>query len=165
MGMNWQKVKENVARVAPILGAAINPAVGGAVGTLIASALGSEATPEAIEMAMSADPDFALKLRQLESQHHLRLQELALMQAEAELKDVQHARESHKLSSMPAYIFAALTMIVGAAIAAILQFPIPDENRDVLYVLLGCASTNWQSSIQYWVGTTRSSAEKTRLLK
>jgi len=41
---------------------------GGAVGSLIASALGVDDTPDAVAAAIKADPDAAVKIRQVEAQ-------------------------------------------------------------------------------------------------
>ncbi|MCG7598394.1 holin family protein [Halomonas sp. McH1-25] len=65
--MNWGDIRNAVATVAPALGTALGGPAGTAVGSLLASALGVEATPEAVEAALKRDPASALKLRQVEA--------------------------------------------------------------------------------------------------
>ena len=50
---------------------------GGAIRGLIASALGTEPTPSAVSQALQTNPDAAVKLAQIESDQHVKLQELA----------------------------------------------------------------------------------------
>jgi len=65
--MDWGDIKDAVASVAPTLGTALAGPAGGAVGGLLASALGVEQTPEAVSQAIKADPQAAVKLREVEA--------------------------------------------------------------------------------------------------
>ena len=64
----WESIKETVGSVAPIAGALLGGPAGGAVGAMIASALGVENNPDSVAKAIRADPQAAIKLRQIESQ-------------------------------------------------------------------------------------------------
>jgi len=64
----WDSIKDTVGSVAPIAGSLLGGPAGGAVGSLIASALGVDNTPDAVAAAIKADPDAAIKLRQIEAQ-------------------------------------------------------------------------------------------------
>ena len=90
---------------------------------------------------------------------------MALEQTKAELADKANARAMHQHSPMPMVVTMLLTAIFGGALWAVLFSEIPGANSDVAYAMLGQLSALWGASITYWVGTTRSSAEKTRLMK
>lgn len=64
----WEKIKDTVARVAPVAGSLLGGPAGGAVGGLIASALGVDNDPDAVASAIKTDPNAALKLKQVEMQ-------------------------------------------------------------------------------------------------
>ncbi len=64
----WESIKETVGSVAPMAGALLGGPAGGAVGAMIASALGVDKNPDSVAKAIRADPQAAIKLRQIESQ-------------------------------------------------------------------------------------------------
>lgn len=82
--------------------------------------------------------------------------------AGVEIKDVQHAREQNKHSVMPALICCYLTMFVSIFVAALMYVDIPIANQRMIDMIFGSVLTAWLTSVAYWVGTTRSSAEKSR---
>ncbi len=91
--MDWKDIAQAVGKAAPILGTLLGGPAGTAVGALVASALGTDATPAAVDAALTSNPDALVKLRQVEADRAGRLQEL-LVQAEqnrlqAELASVQ----------------------------------------------------------------------------
>lgn len=67
--MNWADLKNDIAKVAPVLGTAIGGPAGAAVGALVSSALGTDNTPDAVLSAVQANPDAVLKLQELEKSH------------------------------------------------------------------------------------------------
>ncbi len=95
--MDWKDIATKVAQVgAPILGTLVGGPAGAAVGTMIASALGAEPTPEAVAVAL-ANPDAAVKLREVEARRQVELHGL-LVQAEAH----RLAAESAQIASVNA---------------------------------------------------------------
>ena len=64
----WDSIKDTVGSIAPIAGTILGGPAGGAVGGMIASALGVANTPDAVAAAIKADPDAAIKIRQIEAQ-------------------------------------------------------------------------------------------------
>lgn len=162
--MNWSSVKEAVAKVAPIAGTLLGGPAGAAVGALISSALGSENTPEAVMQALG-NPDNIIKLKELESNERQHLQAMQLQTLQAELADVQNARAEHKQSRMPAVVTVMLTLICAGLLYSVLTIEMGENNKELAFTLFGTCFALWGSCINYWVGTTRSSAEKTNLLK
>lgn len=76
--MNWRDLAETVGAAAPMLGTLLGGPAGGAVGAVIAAALGAPNEPDAVSKAISANPDAALKLRQIEADQRVKLQELVV---------------------------------------------------------------------------------------
>lgn len=162
--MNWSDIKDAVAKIAPVAGTLLGGPAGAAVGGLISSALGAENTPEAVMQALG-NPEAAIKLRELESQERQHFLQIQLATLQAELADTQNARFQHVNSRMPAVVTCALTFICAGMLYALLFVPIPDSNRDILVQSFGTVLGFWGASLAYWVGTTRSSSEKTKLLR
>jgi roadblock/LC7 domain-containing protein len=83
--MDWKDIGATVAKFAPMVGGLLGGPAGGVVGSLVASAFGVEATPDAVSSALVANPEAAGKLREIESHQRVRLQELLMQQAQAEM--------------------------------------------------------------------------------
>ena len=161
--MDWSEVKEHIGSVAPLIGSVIAGPGGSAIGALIASKLGVENTPDSIINAIHTDPDATIKLKQLEIESTANLRDYSFKVLDAELKDTQNARLNNKFSRMPAIICCALTVMVFIGGYAIFMTALPKENETLGNLLFGALLAKWGDSIAYWVGTTRSSAEKTKL--
>lgn len=163
--MNWKDIGKQVASAAPVLGAALGGPVGGAAGALIASVFGVENTPDAVEKAIKADPESALKLRELEQRHIERLTELENDRFRIETADVQSARNAHNHHWMPSAITIVLLVMYGAIFGSLMFWSIPDRNQDMINFTLGQLSGMLSACVVYWVGSTRASANKDELLR
>jgi hypothetical protein len=75
------------------------------------------------------------------------------------------ARLNNKDSRMPATIVIMLTVLVAMGLTALILFKIPPENAPIVFMVFGQVMGSWGSSIAYWVGTTKSSGDKTQMLK
>jgi len=115
---------------------------------------------EAEKAIANASPETILKLRQSNNSFKVHMKELSNELTSAELGDVQHAREQNKHSVMPALLCCFLTAAVVAFGAALMFVVIPPENVRLIDTLFGAFLTAWLGSVTYWVGTTRSSANK-----
>lgn len=92
------------------------------------------------------------------------MQRIKLETLQAELVDKANARKAHSQSKMPAYLSIGLTVLIGVLIFLLFYVDVPAGSREVLFMLLGVVIKEWGSAMQYWFGTTRSSADKTRLM-
>lgn len=160
--MKWKDLGKKIGKFAPLLGSVIGVPGGAAIGSLVASALGVEDDPAQIDQAISRDPEAVLKLQALQNQHMQKLQEISLDTLKAELSDKANARENHKHSKMPAIITMMLTAMVAGLLYAIFKENLPEAHTNLSMMMFGQVFTLWGASITYWVGTTRSSAEKDR---
>jgi hypothetical protein len=82
--MEWKDIASAVGKAAPLLGTLLGGPAGAAVGGIVASALGTGNSPEEVSAAL-ANPEAAVKLREIEASRTTRLQELATDQVKAEL--------------------------------------------------------------------------------
>lgn len=168
--MDWKSIKEKIAQFAPLAGTLLGGPAGPAIGSLISTVLGVEQTPEAVLKSLN-DPDQILKLKQMELNHTVKLQELQLTaagldldQLRVEVGDIQNARASHQNSKMPAIITAVLAVVCSLMLGGLMFVSIPQDNRELLIQSFGTMLGFLGSTIAYWVGTNRSSALKTQML-
>jgi len=160
--MNWLT---KLAEYAPSIAGAVLS--GGATLPQLALKAISDATgvnvsneTDLANMVESASPEVMLKLKQANNSFKIRMRELDNELVSAELGDVQDARKNHKHSWMPAIICGMLSVAVISFTATLMFITIPEENTRIIDTLFGAFLTAWLSSINYWVGTTRTSADK-----
>ena len=162
--MNWKDIQSVVGKAAPFIGTALGGPAGGAMGSMLANVLGVEPTPQAISEELRNNPEALIKLKQFELENEQQIREMAFKTLDVELKDKQSAREAHKESIMPSVICVALTAMVLLGGYAIFATEIPTANETLANLLFGALIAKWGDSIAYWVGTTRSSSDKSKLL-
>ncbi len=162
--LSWDSVGKAVADVAPVLGTLFAGPAGGAVGAMIASTLGTSNDPDAILAKIKADPESLLKIKQLESDEREHIRELQIQTLNAELTDIQSARNNNKDHWMPSVLTVFLTLMVCAMTWAVINTTIPAENKDMAVYIFGVVTGAWGSSITYWLGTSRSSYNKDKIL-
>jgi len=160
--IEWKKIGKQVGKFAPLLGSALGGPAGGLVGGLIAEALGVNNTPQEISEAIKTDPEAAVKLKALQVEQEDNLKKWAFSTLEIELLDKQNARAVHSISKMPAIICLVMTILVAVGAYLLFTIPVPEQNASTAYLLFGTVLAKWGDSVAYWVGTTRSSAEKDR---
>lgn len=173
--MNWADIGKLIGNVAPIVGTAIGGPAGAAVGSLVAGLLGVDNTPDAVASAIKADPNIAVKLKELE----LRAQELhyeaidkerqaELDELKAYIGDIQSARsrqvEHEKAvggSDINFYVLAWVIVLGFFVLMATLMFvDIPVKQTEVMFMLFGTLSAGFGAVIQYFFGSSKGSADK-----
>jgi len=87
--MDWKEVGKKIAKIgAPLLGGVLGGPAGAGIGTLVASLFGADPDdPADVLQKMAADPEAAVKLRELELRHAERLEEMALRHAEIDAEE------------------------------------------------------------------------------
>lgn len=165
--MNWMDIgKQAIHMGAPILGGALGGPVGAAVGAWVAAQFGvTDPTPTNIMAAIKADPEAAIKLRDVELRHQARLIEMEVDRFRIETADVQDARKIHQHHWMPSAITMVMCAMFGAIVGALFIWAIPGENKDIVVYMAGQVSGILTSCVTYWVGSTRASANKDSLIR
>ncbi|MDP8275894.1 MAG: hypothetical protein RAO92_05780 [Candidatus Euphemobacter frigidus] len=173
--MDWKGIAATVSKAAPLLGTLVGGPIGGAAGTaikLIAGALGVEETPDAIEAEIRANPDALLKLKEIEANSKVELERLVLEQEKARLADVSDARSrqiEHEKATGKAdtnlYVLAWTVVAGFFGLMGLLCFQsLPTGSSNVVFMLFGALATGFGQVLQYFFGSSKSSAEKTSLM-
>ena len=166
--MDWKGVGNTVIKAGtPLLGGALFGPAGSVIASTISGKFGMspESTPDQVLTAIKGDPDAALKLRQIETTHVERLQELENERLRIETADVQSARNVHQHHWMPSVLTLSLMVMFACAFNALLFMVLPDGNRDMVNFMLGQLSGWLSGAVVYWVGSTRASANKDSLIR
>ena len=165
--MNWMDIgKQAIQMGAPILGGALGGPAGAAVGAMIANQFGIDSpTPDNIMAAIKADPEAALKLREVELRHQERLTEMEVERFRIETVDVQDARKVHQHHWMPSVITMVMCAMFGMIVGSLFIWAIPGENKGIVVYMAGQVSGILTSCVTYWVGSTRASANKDSLIR
>jgi hypothetical protein len=172
--MDWKEIGAEVANSAPVLGGLLLGPAGGAIGSIIASALGTPADANAVQAALKANPDAAVKLRQIEADQATRLRELAVTAENNRLVDVQNARamqvaalgQEDVFSKRFVYLFAlAWSLFAMAYFCAVTFVAIPPAGQRVADTILGVLiSSVIGVMINYFYGSTKGSMLKTQIM-
>ena len=76
--MNWSEIGSIVGKAAPMVGTLLGGPAGAAVGALVASALNVSSDPESVSAALSANPDALVRVKELQLNAEVQLQQLAV---------------------------------------------------------------------------------------
>lgn len=164
MSWDWGKIAKVVGKSAPLLGTALGGPAGATIGAMVANVLGVDDNPDAVAKAIEKDPEALLKLKEFEYNNEQHIREYAFKVLDAELKDKQNARGAHKDSSMPAVITVMMTVLAVLYGLGLFFLEIPEENKDMANYFGGQLIALWFASVVYWVGTTRSSSDKNKMI-
>jgi zinc transporter ZupT len=171
--MEWKDIGSLIGKTAPALGALLAPVTGGAslaIGGMIGSLLGTEPTPTAIAKAIEANPELALKLKELD----IRISEMNHEEKMSLINDIKDARDMQKVALNQGDIFSkrfiyyfaiGITSISFLYIFLVTFVPIPKDNvrfaDTVLGFLLGIGLAQ---IFNFFYGSSKSSSDKTEHL-
>jgi len=158
--MSWKKT---LASIAPTLATALGgPFAGAATKFLAGKFLGDEdlGEPELDQFISTASPDLLLDIKNADNEFKLSMEKMGVDVFQIEANDKKNARAEHKHSYMPAVLSVGLSLVVAGIVYMLFYLSPPEGSRDVLFMLLGVVIKEWGGAMQYWFGTTRSSANK-----
>lgn len=178
MGVNFSELGQRIAQSAPLLGGALAGPLGSTLGSLIAAKFGgSSSQPEALQALLTADPQAALKLKELECEHALALQHLARQAEQAEqqliVSDRASARQREaevdktpveQRDKTPARLAYALTAGILFGFVWLLMCSVPDKNHELLYAVMSSLITVWVGAMAYYHGSSAGSRHKDQKL-
>ena len=106
---------------------------------------------------------------ELEQQFRLRLAEMELAAYQAQISDVQSARQMQIATPSPWPGILTMVIVFGfyAVLAAVIFKGLPSTNApggEAILMLIGSLTTGLASVLAFWFGTTRGSQDKDRLL-
>lgn len=166
--MKLDKFKGLVAGIAPAVGAALGGPFGAVAGQMVQVALGVDDPSKVEAILASGSPETILKLKEAELNFRQWMRDADIREEQLVVQDRADARGLAKAlgSSGPQLaIVVALTMMIGWVIYELFLDAPPKGSENVLYIILGQLTTAWTAAISFFVGTTKSSAEKTSLLQ
>ena len=96
--MDLEKIGKDLISIvtnsAPVLGTALGGPAGSIIGTLISNVFGGDSKdPSSVLKNLLSDPEYQIKLQQLEMEHEQTLKSLSVKQIEIEEKDRESARD------------------------------------------------------------------------
>lgn len=174
--MDWKDVGSFVGKIAPVVGTALGGGAGAAVGGIIANLLGVDNDAEAVAQAIKADPNIAVKLKEIELQsqqlHYEAIEkerQAQIDELKAYIGDIQNARQrqvEHEKATgktdINFYVLAWVIVVGFFGLIGVLMFvEIPPKQNEVMFMLFGTLSAGFGAVIQYFFGSSKGSAEKT----
>ncbi len=160
-------IKKMIGGVAPALATALGgPGAGFAVSAL-AKFFGCNENEEDIQKAfLTADPSTLTKLKELDYNFKIEAQRLANATYKIDADDRDSARKREIALGGRMNGFLAIFILVGffGAIGALFSEIIPDENKDVLYLLVGTLGGMATQVVAYFFGSSKGSKDKTLAL-
>lgn len=173
--MDWKDVAKVVSKAAPALATVLGGPAAGVGVSLLASVFGfdSEKTdPEEVLKIIQGDPEAILKMKELELNHKIEIQQLILQREKLQMADLANARqrevrvvEATGKKDYNLYILA-WTVVVGFFVLCgiLMKYPLPKGQNEVVFLLFGALATGFGTVLAYFFGSSKSSSEKTRML-
>lgn len=167
--MDWTTI---VRTVAPWIGTALGGPLGGMAVEAAANALGlSDKTTDAVKQALGgATPEQMLALKKADQDFSLQMQSLGFKQV-ADLEtiaagDRKSAREMQMTnkSAVPAWLTWFIMGSFLGTLITLFVLEVPHSNRDIVVYMVGQLSGFTAGAVAFWLGTTRQSEDKTRML-
>lgn len=119
------------------------------------------------------DSETVLKLKAIEQQHEAELLRIELETTKAQLADIQSARsmnvdldKSSSFFNQHAAFILSLSITVVFALACYGAYTYSQDIRpnEMLLMLIGSLSGNFTQVVNYWLGSSRGSLEKSNIL-
>lgn len=171
--MDWKDLAGVVSKAAPVLGGILGGPAGVAVGGLLATALGTDASPDSVSAAILRDPQAAIKLKELETNSRVQLQQLAVTAEQNRLQAAaaQHASEAADRDSARRlaarqprdWVRPAVTVLLLLGAAGIVFFVFSGMAEGLLRdatasLTIGTVIGYWFNELKqvlaFWFGTT-----------
>ncbi|CAB3693960.1 hypothetical protein [Achromobacter dolens] len=171
--MDWKDLAGVVSKAAPVLGGILGGPAGVAVGGLLATALGTDASPDSVSAAILRDPQAAIKLKELETNSRVQLQQLAVTAEQNRLQaaTAQHASEAADRDSARRlaarqprdWVRPAVTVLLLLGAAGIVFFVFSGMAEGLLRdatasLTIGTVIGYWFNELKqvlaFWFGTT-----------
>lgn len=171
MSMNLNELGKTVAKYAPLLGSVIPVPGAAAVGNLIGMAFGgSTDDPKDLIEKINASSDAAIKLKEIEANCSVQLQQIAanvaVANVNADVATITNAQNVQKetKSHVPSMLTYLLTGGFFVIMYALFHMPIPAGNEPTVYALIGSYTTVFLSCTAFWFGTSFSSQSKDKMI-
>lgn len=150
---------------APTVATALTGPAGGAVVSMIAKQFGVEDTVEAVTKHLQANPEDAIKLKELDLKE---LEVHAKDRDSARIREVELAKSEHApyINKIVTPVLALGVMALSFSLFATLIFvEVKPEAKDILIYILGVLSAAVMQVLTYYFGSSQGSKEKDDKIK
>ncbi|MFP3747035.1 hypothetical protein SB816_28515 [Achromobacter sp. SIMBA_011] len=162
--MDWKDLAGVVSKAAPVLGGILGGPAGVAVGGLVATALGTDASPDSVSAAILRDPQAAIKLKELETNSRVQLQQLAVTAEQNRLQAADRDSARRLAARQPRdWVRPAVTVLLLLGAAGIVFFVFSGMAEGLLRdatasLTVGTVIGYWFNELKqvlaFWFGTT-----------
>ncbi len=138
--MNFSDIENFIAKSAPLLASAVGGPIAGVAVNLISNLFGSDPkNPDDILKKMQADPDAAMKLKQLEMQHEESLLQIQMQSYAKEIEDRSNARNFVLNFNQPSmmWFLTIMVFLVGASCLIGMTY-FPEIKSELAMILTAC---------------------------
>ena len=131
----------------------------GVAGGIVGSEIKTEADGIAAIKKLKANPDMALQLE-------IQLSEERLELARTEMQDRSSARTMAQKTTLHAVAVCVISVLVvlgfGTMLWIVLANPLQEGTSEIAYILLGTLSAGFSTVLTFWLGSSRSSQDKSQ---
>ncbi len=160
--MSW---KSTLVAIAPTLASAFGGPLAGTATKFMTDKFLLDSDDSIEDFVLNATPEQLASIKQSDQEFKIEMEKLGVDVFKLEVADKDSARKHNADSNMPAILSISLTVFIVGIVCALFYTEPPAGAREVLFMLLGVVIKEWSNSMHYWYGTTRSSSDKTKLLK
>ena len=181
--MNWSDIGGIVGRAAPIVGTLLGGPAGAAVGALVANALNGSNDPEAVNVALTGNPDAMVRIQELQMNAKVQLEQLAVsaesnrlqyeaQQYSAEAADRDSARKLAESQSRD-LIRPTITLVMLSGTVVIIGAVFFGWNKEVITdpvasLTVGTVMGFWFGELKqvmgFWFGMTKDSQKQNAVI-
>ena len=163
------KLKKIVGTVSPLLGGALGGPLGGMAGKMLQKALGVNSEDAALAV-LESDPDSLLKLKQIESDLEVRMEELGITEEQIHADDRDSARSLAKEKGISPQVILS-TIFIGGYFSMMYLFftsdlvsQLNDFAKGQLGIMIGVLTASIVQIMNFWFGSSAGSKRKTEVM-
>lgn len=161
--MAWyDRILPTIAVVAPSIAGALGGPVANMATNAILNALGVTTTEEAQKAIVNMNPEIAARMRAADQQFIQNMEQLGvdLKKIEAADRESARRREIETHDSTPSIVTYIIIFGFFASVSLLVFYPIPEENSEVFYILLGVLGAEFSRVMGYYYGSNTTSKQK-----
>jgi len=119
-----------------------------------------------LQVGQSLPPEQVAELARIEKDRAIELERLAndRLRIDAEDRNSARAREMAVKDWIPGILAIGVSLGFFGVLGYMLKFGAPKEGGEALMVMLGALGASWGAVMNYYFGSSKSSADKTALL-
>ena len=163
----FSKLKKIVGTVSPLLGGALGGPLGGMVGKMVQKALGVDSDSAALTI-LESNPDSLLKLKQIEADLEVRMEELGITEEQIHADDRDSARALAKEKGITPQVIMSIVYTIGYFVVVFMfmanKIQVPPEHSVMFGGLLGVLSASQIQIMNFWFGSSAGSKRKTEVM-